>query len=387
MGDAVREAIAPLRPEAQRQVVLVTDGQIGFETEIVGMAHTGLPAGSRLHTVGVGEAVNRALTRPAARAGRGVEVIVPLDEDPERASARIVAATRRPIVTDLAIGGSAVRRHVPARLPDLLSGSPVLVPLGLDPAGGEIVATGRTPGGPWQARLAVGPIPPGADDDAVPVIFAREQVEDLETAFAAGEDRGPIDRAIEAIGLQFGIATRLTSWVAISEEPSVDPRQPVRRVRIPQELPHGMSAEGLGLRPRHRSIGTLMALDTEDVCRAHVGFFDDSMPEIEGWDESTDDAGLHLPGRLSGSVRDGVVVFEFEVLGGTLDWRPDPVATLELQDGTELRATVAVADSTVAGKFPAGHLVRLAIRIPGDLALRAQSIRLVSGGVPLQIEL
>lgn len=40
----------------------------------------------------------------------------------------------------------------------------------------------------------------------------------------------------------------LTSWVAIAEEPSVDPRAPLRRERVAQSLPHGMSVARLGLR-------------------------------------------------------------------------------------------------------------------------------------------
>ena len=75
-----------MRGDAQRQVVLITDGQIGFESQVVAAICERLPARSRLHTVGVGSAVNRSLTGPAARAGHGVEVIVGLGEDPERAA-------------------------------------------------------------------------------------------------------------------------------------------------------------------------------------------------------------------------------------------------------------------------------------------------------------
>lgn len=47
--------------------------------------------------------------------------------------------------------------------------------------------------------------------------------------------------------LRHAIASRLTSWIAVAEVPSVDPREPVRAERVPQALPYGMSAEGLGL--------------------------------------------------------------------------------------------------------------------------------------------
>ena len=82
---AIGEALRPLRPDTPRQVVVVTDGLIGFEAEAVRAIRDGLPAGSRLHSVGLGAATNRAFLAPAARAGRGVEVIVDLDEPNARA--------------------------------------------------------------------------------------------------------------------------------------------------------------------------------------------------------------------------------------------------------------------------------------------------------------
>ena len=72
MREGIFEALQPLRGEAQRQVVLVTDGLIGFESEVVAAILSKLPPGSRLHAVGVGSSVNRSLTGPAARAGRAV---------------------------------------------------------------------------------------------------------------------------------------------------------------------------------------------------------------------------------------------------------------------------------------------------------------------------
>ncbi len=98
MREGIREALRALRADAQRQVVLVTDGQIGFEAEVVAEILATLPAGSRVHTVGVGSAVNRSLTGPAARAGRGLEVVIGLGEDPERAAAALCARTAAPLV-------------------------------------------------------------------------------------------------------------------------------------------------------------------------------------------------------------------------------------------------------------------------------------------------
>lgn len=246
MRHAIEEALAPLRADAQRQVVVVTDGQIGFESEVVATILARLPASSRVHVVGVGSAPNRTLTAGAPRAGRGVEVLVGLGEDAERAAARIVARTDAPVVVDVEIAGGALVDHAPARLPDLFAGAPALVVLKVRE--GELRLRGRTEGGAWEQRVAV----PRADEHGrpgVPALYARERVEDLEMEIAAGGDLASLEARIERVGLDFGVATRATSWIAVSEERTVDPQAPVRRTRMPHELPHGMSAEGLGLRP------------------------------------------------------------------------------------------------------------------------------------------
>lgn len=248
MRTGILEALAGLRSEAQRQIVLVTDGQIGFEDEVLGEIGRRLPAGSRVHTVGVGSGVNRTLTQGAARAGRGLELIVGIGEDPEPACARLLARTEGPLVVDLELDGEALREHAPQRLPDLFASSPALVATRLRPEGGELRVRGRTAHGTWVARVQVPARAHGEGHAGVIARFGREKVEDLELRRAVGDDGRAIDREIEALGVGFQIATRLTSWIAVSKEATVDPGAPTRHEDVPQELPYGMSIEGLGLR-------------------------------------------------------------------------------------------------------------------------------------------
>ena len=242
---AIEEALRPLRDETPRQVIIVTDGQIGFEAAAVRAIRDRLPRASRLHAVGVGSASNQAFLRPAARAGRGVEVVIDLDEAATQGAERIVAATREPVMIEVAIEGTAVQAA--PSLPDLLSGSPVVVTIGVRPEGGSLIVRGVTPQGTWEERLDVPPPAAGERLEALPALWAREAIESLELDLACGGDRAHIDRQIERIGVEHAVSSRLTSWIAIAEEPSVDPREPVRTERIPQALPYGMNAEGLGL--------------------------------------------------------------------------------------------------------------------------------------------
>jgi Ca-activated chloride channel family protein len=73
-------------------------------------------------------------------------------------------------------------------------------------------------------------------------LYGRERVADVE----AHSMFSTSDGEIEELGLEFQIATRLTSWVAVDESRVV--KGPAREQLIPQELPYGTSAGAFGLR-------------------------------------------------------------------------------------------------------------------------------------------
>ena len=243
--------IRAMRPDAQRQVILVTDGYIGGEQQIVRLLVEGLPMASRLHVVGVGSAANRALAIAMARAGRGAEVLVGLDEDCERAAKRLVDKTRAPVVTDLELSGGALLDSAPVRLPDVFAGSPVVAAVRVSADGGVLVIKGKAAREPYTYAIDVPPRRAGDGEQGIVALYGRERVADLEARATYDVGEGPsIDREIEDLGLQFQIATRLTSWVAIDEKRSV--AGPGRHEVMPQEVPYGTTAESFGLRAQAR---------------------------------------------------------------------------------------------------------------------------------------
>lgn len=252
MASGIIEALAPLRVEAQRQVVLITDGLIGSEHEVLEAIGRRLPSGSRVHTIGVGSGVNRSLTQPAARAGRGVELVMGLGEDVEVLVRRLLARTVAPLLTDVMLEGPALLLSAPQRLPDVYAGSPALLSMKLAASGGRLTVRARTAVGDFEEHLEVPATERGQGSRAVTTLFARELVEDLETQKLV-EPGAPVDAAVTSLGIDFQISTRLTSWVAVSEQMTVDPRLPRRNVTQPHELAWGLSAEGVGLRASRAS--------------------------------------------------------------------------------------------------------------------------------------
>ncbi len=414
MVSGVVAAMRELRSDSQRQIVLVTDGLVGFEQQIVSEVLARLPARARLHAVGVGSAVNRSLVAPIARAGRGIEALVGLGEDAERAAQRVLAATREPHAVDLRIEGSAVRTVVPARVPDVFAGAPLRVSLELEPRGGEIVIHGRTAAGPFEQRVQVAPISPNQGSAAITKRFAREQVEECEMRRSAGEPKEHIDREIERIGLELQIATCMTSWVAVSNEATVDPRAAARHVVQPHALAYGCSAEGLGLRrsapmpmmsamPRggampapapQSSAGSPDSPATYARSRrvpmapsqarapgrsarteADKSLFERAVGFLRGTSEGSGRApaiepseGASVVGRLT-TLGSGELVVEFESDGMNLDY-----AALEVlvcfEDGSELCVEPLLQRSTAAGFVAAPLRIRIVLAAQAQATAR-----------------
>jgi Ca-activated chloride channel family protein len=392
MGSGVLAALTPLRADAQRQVVLVTDGLIGAEEEILRMLLERLPRGCRFHTVGVGSAANRALTAATARAGRGVELLVGLDEDAERVAHRLVAHTAAPLVTDLTVEGDALLQLAPERAPDLYAAAPALVSARVRPQGGSLRICGQTQNGELTMEVQVPPCEPGEGNGALAALFAREAVEDWELRHAAGQRAEETDAAIERLGLTFQISTRLTSWVAVSDEVSVDATRPSRREKVPQMLPYGMAIEGLGLRaPSALPASASRQLQSSFALAA--GAMANSLEQLPSA-APVPVARAKAPSKLlakkrleeptpvrklRGKIRrrSGQWIWvELTVEAAELDWRPAALAMLELTGLGAVSVRVDLAQSTAPTMAVPGLVLRLALELPEGMGENAMPVLL-----------
>jgi Ca-activated chloride channel family protein len=370
MGDAVVEALRPLRPDSQHQVVLITDGQIGFEDEIVRRIVTGLPDGARLHTVAVGAAPNRTLTLRAARAGRGVESFVCGDAEVSDTVRRVVAATARPILTDVRIAAPTARGLAPARPRDVFAGQPLTVALELAPEGGLIEVRGQLAGSsdPWSFPIIVPPIASRENPLPIPLgaLYGREAIADL--TMSDGRD----DARMKEIALRHRIASRVTSLVAVSEEPSVDPNAPRRRVTLPVEMPAYLSAEMVGLRSSSGIVSVLSRryaasseiedeMDFGNLREDEPAFLRRSAPE-GGWLSRLLGRRrvLAIPARVL-SVSGDLIILELE---SPSDEFMRPWGEVEVvHDGSVIgRGSIDSSQSSPLGPHAKGLLLRLAVR-------------------------
>jgi hypothetical protein len=112
--------------------------------------------------------------------------------------------------------------------------------------GGELTVKGRTQSGIWTQSITIPATKRGAGTTAIASAWARERVSQLETRRMAGHGGEDTENEIRSLGLAFSISTRLTSWVAISQNNPI--RRLARSVNQPHAVPAGVNIEMFGLR-------------------------------------------------------------------------------------------------------------------------------------------
>ncbi|GIE95001.1 VIT domain-containing protein [Paractinoplanes rishiriensis] len=220
-----------------RVLVLVTDGQVGNEDQIVHDI-TPLIGTTRVHTVGIDRAVNAGFLGRLAALGAGRAELVESEDRLDAAMEQIHRRIGAPVVTDLRVTGDGLDlvddERSPARPPGLYPGVPLVVAGRYRGApAGHLTVTGRTRDDhEFRTTVAV----QERHEPAVAAQWARARLRDLEDAYAAG-DRS-LEQRIVATSLRYGVLCRFTAFVAVDSR-VVNEGGTSRRVTQPVELPSG----------------------------------------------------------------------------------------------------------------------------------------------------
>lgn len=247
---AVNAALLPATGERLRLVVFNTDGYVGNEFEIL-QAIREKRQNSRMFTFGIGNGVNRFLIDAMSAEGKGDAEYVTLAEKADGAVERFIKRTQNPVLTHVSVDfeGLDVSEVLPREIPDVFSEKPIVLKGRYSGAGkGTVVINGMLGGKPWSKRFTVELPKEDKTGSAIATLWAREKVDDLMRenwlAHVAGAEKSDVVPTIEALGMQFGIVTQYTSFVAV-EQKVVNVGGQQRRVNVPIEMPEGVSYEGI----------------------------------------------------------------------------------------------------------------------------------------------
>ncbi|MBX6386505.1 MAG: VWA domain-containing protein [Microbispora sp.] len=224
-GDQVRD----------RVLVLVTDGQVGNEDEILERIGARLH-GVRVHTVGIDRAVNAGFLGRLALLGTGRCELVESEDRLDAAMEHIHRRIGSPLVTDLEVkaDGMDLVPDTVTHAGSLYPGVPLVVSGRYRgrPAG-ALTVRGRTADGrPWEQRIEGRP----AHGPAVRAVWARAHLRALEDRYAVGDHS--LEQRIVATSLRFGVLCRFTAFVAVDTRVTGE-GGPEHRVIQPVEPPSG----------------------------------------------------------------------------------------------------------------------------------------------------
>lgn len=250
MMKAIRAALdASDERDHVRVVCFMTDGYVGNDMEIIGEIQR--HPNARVFSFGIGSLVNRFLLDQMAREGRGEVEYVGLEDDGSAAARRFHERVRTPLLTDLRLewNGVAVSEVYPARLPDLFSAKPVIISGRYDaPGRGVVRLRGKQAGRDFVRDVHVTLPAVEPEREAIATLWARRKVDALMaanwTGMQAGDPGPEIKHAITKLGVDFGLMTQFTSFIAVEETIRTEGGRPMR-VEVPVEMPAGVSYEGI----------------------------------------------------------------------------------------------------------------------------------------------
>ncbi len=238
------ELVAPLIQALDSSpdvVMLLTDGQVGNESEILARAERARGR-ARVYSFGIGTNVSDVVLRDLARrTSGGVEFIHP----GERIDEKVVAQFARAIASRVAdarvsFHGVEIKDLAPELPGPLIDGEPWLLMGCYSTAGrGHVEIRGHLRGEPFLLKIPI-ELPEHALRPQLEKLWARERIRDLEDAQLSGRPAEAVRDRILKLALEHGVASRYTSFVAIEQR--TDERratgQPRTRV-VPVHAPAG----------------------------------------------------------------------------------------------------------------------------------------------------
>ena len=236
-------------PERRREILLLTDGEVTNERDIVSLAEKHA-AGCRIFTFGIGAGASEYLVRELARVTGGAAELVFPGERIEPKVLRTFGRLRAPALDDVRLdwGGLAVEQ-APASLPPIFAGDSLTVFARVREGTGDRV-TLSAGGESWRVDLDL----EGAEEGGpVPTLWAREAIRDLERGVEPR--RGSRQRRPEAeerrrrrlveLGRRYGLISSAASYVAVEERPEGERLEGSAELRkIPVALTVGWGGYG-----------------------------------------------------------------------------------------------------------------------------------------------
>ncbi len=241
-----------------RIITIMTDGYVGNEDEIIKAIDQKCKKNTRVFSFGTGDSVNRYLITKMAEAGRGDSEIITVtyrsrdteNENMQKVADAFFKKIDCPLMTNIELNwsGDKISEIYPKNLPDLYSNKPLIL-IGTYKKGGKgsVTVTGNVAGETIKKKIEfVLATEEDSKYESLPYLWARRKIEyysDRDNFRGRNRDDDKIKQTIIKLGLDFGLATLYTSFVAV-EDKVVNEDGKLEHKEVPSEFPSGVSRQG-----------------------------------------------------------------------------------------------------------------------------------------------
>jgi Ca-activated chloride channel homolog len=240
---ALKMALKGAAPASHlRQVIFLTDGQVGNEDELFEVIRSQLGA-SRLFTIGIGSAPNSHFMRKAAEFGRGSFTHIGSTSEVKGQMDAIFRKLEHPALTDIYIEGLKTNAELfPSRIPDLYDGEPVLAVVKSRSLPESVTIRGMIGARPWHSTVT---LKQPASRDGLSIYWARQKIASIMDQLHNGQDESSIKPALLDIALTHHLVSKYTSLVAVDITPARPAEQTLHAHAMKTNLPEGQEHQAI----------------------------------------------------------------------------------------------------------------------------------------------
>ena len=266
-----------------KQVIFITDGAVGNETELFNVIEEKLGK-TRLHTVGIGSAPNGYFMRQAAESGRGSYRYIGKINEVQQQMQQLFDDISRPMMTEIHIDWPSEQVEIfPQDIPDLYAGQPLVVSVkwkNLTESSHQlptvINVSGKLANKSWQQSLEINSVAKNEQMgqrnssqkfNGISTWWGRQKIKHLNNQYrrSSGNQQVKLKEQITNLALKHSLLSKFTSFVAIEEKISRPSDKQLNSQAIANLMPKGsnqaipLANTALGL-TGYLYLGTLMLI-------------------------------------------------------------------------------------------------------------------------------
>ena len=203
-----------------RSIVLLSDGLIGGDEEVIGKIREKLEPGNRLYSFGVGHSTNRFLLNRLAELGRGTVTILPPKEDAVEVADKFFREINKPVVTNIEVkwmGEGEAPEIYPQQSPDLFASQPlILYGRKQDSQNGKLKIIGTLAGGQSYEKVLNVNFEQVSGNGAIAQLWGRSRIKDLMNQMYGRENPEGVS-AVTETALDYNLLSKYTAFVAVDD--------------------------------------------------------------------------------------------------------------------------------------------------------------------------